>query len=819
MGGKTTILSAINYVLTGEGKVLRDDEKSCKVKLVVPTSDTSTMTVVRSKGPGRLRVICRDKVKDVKTEYEDSVAQGVINAYFGENFTTTSYILQKSFGSFVYMSPSDKLELLERFTEINNEEISKIKKKTKEKIKSLKENLSEEVGKISVLEDQYKSLSKKLTAKSLKTDIKTTETVSVMLNNNEEKYIQYKSDISTLRSDVDDLTNQYNNYQKTLSKLQNISDKISDIDSKRDVLTKYIFSNPKESELTDQLLSLKKKLKEYNENKENIGKHKKYKQESENYDILLSKEKELFEKTKTELTTKLYESTKVQSQIEQLPLLKQSIESDLLFLNDLKRYVDIVDTSDNDKKELLLVEEKIVKYTKLLSDSKDQKKELSGQLEFRYCPKCKVPIKIINNSLVCSDSIDQKIRSKDQLLSEIQTIKDNEKVCQQKIDSLLLKKKELANKISSMANTISNNNSILSRLDDCLPMSRHPTGMLKLSGGVNISSLIKEKDILISNNRKELDVLSKKVKEIENLTLKLKEFESFKESSSLKTLKAQLNKLKANLKDQIDNTIDLDPTKVNAEILSISVLLSQIRKAVKDEEELNSNLLKAVNERSKYRFPDPVDVKEITESKTRIDKLEKKLLKLESEKSSLQELKDYLVKKEECDKWKDKLDKNIQSQKTIQKQLSASELLLVKILESESKALQTTLDNINYYIQIYLDKFYSIDNPISIELSAFKETKKLVKPSIFINIFYKGKKRELKQLSGGECDRINVCFTLALNEIYGKNIMMLDESIISLDAGLVENILGVLKEISRNKLILMTFHNVIEGYFDRIISL
>ncbi len=60
---------------------------------------------------------------------------------------------------------------------------------------------------------------------------------------------------------------------------------------------------------------------------------------------------------------------------------------------------------------------------------------------------------------------------------------------------------------------------------------------------------------------------------------------------------------------------------------------------------------------------------------------------------------------------------------------------------------------------------------------------------------------------------------LALNTIFGSDILMLDESISSLNSELTNKILDVLKENLKNKVVIVVAHQVETGIFDNVVEI
>ena len=103
--GKSTILLGIIFALYGTGfKVQSYGRKSCKVEF-----EYRDMKIIRTKVPNRLVLEIDHK------EYEDDAAQSIINKRFGDMFDVTGCITEDASESFIKMSPTDKLEFLEKF--------------------------------------------------------------------------------------------------------------------------------------------------------------------------------------------------------------------------------------------------------------------------------------------------------------------------------------------------------------------------------------------------------------------------------------------------------------------------------------------------------------------------------------------------------------------------------------------------------------------------------------------------------------------------------------------------------------------------------
>ena len=128
------------------------------------------------------------------------------------------------------------------------------------------------------------------------------------------------------------------------------------------------------------------------------------------------------------------------------------------------------------------------------------------------------------------------------------------------------------------------------------------------------------------------------------------------------------------------------------------------------------------------------------------------------------------------------------------------------------------IETINTHARVYLDAFFP-NNPISVQLKPFKTTKKSTKPSISIEIEYKGMECVKEMLSGGELSRVVLAFTLALAEMFNTPLMLLDECTSSLDQEMTTTVFNGIRENFNGQLVLVIAHQVISGTFDKVLKL
>jgi len=139
------------------------------------------------------------------------------------------------------------------------------------------------------------------------------------------------------------------------------------------------------------------------------------------------------------------------------------------------------------------------------------------------------------------------------------------------------------------------------------------------------------------------------------------------------------------------------------------------------------------------------------------------------------------------------------------------------IKEAEVLSLEKTVRSINEHARIYLDQMF--DDPIIVKLDIIETKGAKVKLKLNTVIEYKGNTyNDIEELSGGERQRCDMAFLLAVNDMLGSNILMLDECLNNLDESINTNVLSLIKEMCDHKLILVISHEAIEGLFDENVA-
>lgn len=139
--------------------------------------------------------------------------------------------------------------------------------------------------------------------------------------------------------------------------------------------------------------------------------------------------------------------------------------------------------------------------------------------------------------------------------------------------------------------------------------------------------------------------------------------------------------------------------------------------------------------------------------------------------------------------------------------------------ESEIVSLEKTVNSINEHAKIYLEQMF--DQVPLVRLECVKNVKSTKSDKLQMNtsIHHKGEKYEsIEELSGGERQRCDIAFLLAVNDIVGARILLLDECLNNLNEEINTETLTMIKEMCTDKLIIVVSHEAVKGIFDFIVD-
>lgn len=724
--GKTTLLRAINYALTGEGtKLPTHGEIKCTVCF-----EYQDLIITRTNRPGRLTV------KNVKNgiTYEADEAQSLIYNTIGRHFSIAGYIQQKGENSFLCMSPSDKLHFLEKvaFSDID---IESIKERSKDLVNKAENTLSRIQGEVDNI---------------LKNKVHEPESFSYKTSDIEKNLKDIKNKISSLEASEKDLNKRIQQSQVNKIKRESLINRISEITET---------PVPEKKSIDDLRVKL---------------------------DKILLYEKYMNIQTKLNDIQKRYDV---------------QYETEFNRLNDSLKAVQIVEFSLEDKEELLnLIDAlKVYKEQQFVKSQRLKYAYDSSRIDFlsvevakleqtiplyvlgkeaKHCPSCKSSIRI------CKDySLEVYTGAKYSL--------DTEKQMREQLQSY---KKELIQLEFNKRNY------------DALPKEEDEEEIIELNPE-EVEDRIKELKSIEKNCQISKDNLEKLKKEMDTLSSR----------KIFKDMTIEINALKSSLPAVIPDLPEGDAKKLESLIYEYQAFNKEVDKLIKKEQEQQLKLQQLQKEL--LSIPQPEDETVLkNQINTTIEQLNENKTRKQDLSTLLDKAKEYERQLNEYLKYKQNLTMSENEYKKAEQTFTCVKKFRDAIITSEFLAINSLIEEINTHLQQHLNLFFP-DNPITIEVKLFKENekKKTVKNQVHVSVGYRGTLTDLNSLSGGEKDRVNLAFTLALAEIFNLPLLMLDETLSSLDRESTENILEHIQKESRN--ILVVAHQVTSGLFDHIIKI
>lgn len=779
--GKSSILDGIAFALYGVGKNLTTHgTKKCKVTIVY-----DDWTVTRTKSPNRLVLVDEDDVV-----YEDDAAQEIINEKYGTNFTITSYVTQlnpKGMDSFFYLGQAERMAFLEKLA-LGEIDVSSFKKKCKLKIKERKDLLNQKVGQLQAIESEFSDIEKPekvefpLTGKfsdvKLRNETKRKE-------RNRRALVKHRKALTTNKEAAMKYSLNEQKSKQLECEIQAVQEQIDEID--------------------DKLVSLKSKCKPIETierrieflrvNKELTSLMNLYTSNQKDFQAMYTIERAQYQ----DELDKLSEIESVDDNLEHLKALTKSDRRRIELEKQIKtikvEIEDELDTEDN-------YSEVISQLMKTECELMEKQAIAKNRTKMHKCPKCTAKLRMNSNGLELADEhiVDDNMSEKEiqRALTEARKEKNEYEDCLRELKSLKIKLAKYEEELSKL-------------------IAKYP----ELSSGCDYEQKYIE-------NRDKLNEQTDRLRRIEVIKNKL-ENDTF--SMTLQAAKRKLDVKKEEIKKleymvnkyeepcDIEHKDDIDKL---TDIMTSSKLIHQEYKLTEKQ-----RISLQSNKDSKQRQYDTTKNAEVVDYETMIADMEHKLGELETEEEEFiareEKIKLFMKYRDSLDnynKWKTKLEDVKESENNAKLSLTTAEKLLRKINEAESASVVSTIETINHHMRYYLDKFFA--DPIDVEISSFKNTASGdKKPVISIQVGYKGVQTDIACLSGGERARVEVSICLAINALVGGKLILLDESMSSLDSETVEGITDVLRKDAeeQDKLIITVLHQANQGQFDDVLNL
>ena len=801
--GKSSILDAIYFCLFGAGqKIITSGKNNCQVSIQIDNN-----TITRTKKPNRLHLINNEG------EYEDDVAQSIINEMFGELFDVVSYVKQNGFNTFLKMSPTEKLEFVERalFSHTN---IAEIKQKSKNYIKDCNDNLISCISRISTLKETLQSIQipdkidfplkvkKEMYEKVEKNEKVKKKNCEILIQKNRvdlEELKLIKEHLKILSESEKNKRINLEKYEKDLDSLI-----LKKLDKEQEFIGEKEF---------EELITIKNYIyscKEVEKLKEKIN------EDTKTYNELKNEESEKNKNMVERCKENLWKENDKETILENISVNKKYIE-DLKKIKILKLSKSKFESVNED--DIKILKNNIEKLKNELKETINEKQILIKSKDILTCPHCDKTIIMTAKGLEKSEHL--HIKDIDAKIKDIN-----------KCEKILL---ETVKKIEEELNKNILNYQKISRINEEIKEIEEEyeglsTILLEDFDNIIKDTLqeLKDDETYLRNNEKNEEQL----KDLEN-KIKNNIF-----SDSIKSLEIKLTKIKTEYEKITKNLNSIDTKNYTEKSIqekiekqtSLQNEIKNIENQIKNYKILKTNTMKEL-EKEKYLFQNKYNLKDIPDLNDIEEKLNKyndetlelneKYEKCISNISQIEKYNNYMLSKNNYDSLLKKLKEDEEKEKEYKNLLSGATMLKDKISEAQSIAIINFIESLNMHVNLHLETFF-IDDPMTIEIESFKEAKNNKgpsKPQINLKIDYKGMECEPASLSGGERDRLDLAFTLALSEIFGSRILLLDECISSLDYETSSYVLEGIKDNYKGKNIIVVSHQANEGFFDEVINI
>ena len=799
--GKSSVLEGIVFALYGEiRKPYSFGAKSCSVELWI-----NDLHITRSRRPNRLIIV------DEKTrkQYEDEGAQHYINQKLRMNsheFGASSYVKQKNNTSILTLTPTEQLHFVEKLA-FEGDDHTTLKKLFKQAVIDKKKQLDETNTLISYATSHLQTLKEK--------EVKGDDSFSQITDLERlERLVEEKEiDSTQLKRYLEELTHQHSDLASRL------------------VVAEAEFSN--KSKIEGERKKLKHQLEILNQQLDEI-------ELPCNHEEIHCQESELESVSEELRLTKIYDEY-IQDR-DRLEELKKRIHQKLT-------------EKRNQLKSVLLDEEKITEYRATLEECCVEKPKLTQK-----------QVKERLNELI------ERIKKETDFKIPAKTVKGVKGTLARKqktiVDHLPRKKRLIEKMVESVVK--SGISSVVMSCPECetgliledgeLRVATHPNKEVGRISTKNLQEKLEEMKNNVAENEEFLSGVVgwlSEFKELEshlnddaanaNKTISPKKYaqiqtEVLAHESGLKQYQELDDQLKPdyldptlqpladgveNLKKQfpddfrkkrdvekLESSISIHEEEIEAYYQissSRSVLTHEIDEKTKHLSALNKKLGQTIPRHDLNRLR-----RELSDVDVQIGNTQGSLLENQEQITGLTAYRHYLEWKIDVDEAEGELEDLQRHHQSHIRHLIAAEILKRKSVEAEVVALTRMVAEINMRASYYLEMMFI--EPICVTIESIKRNQKGdAKFQLNSMVNYQGCVYDnINQLSGGEYQRVMLSFQLAINDLLGSPILMLDECLNNLDAELNTSILGCLKEVSNNKLILVVSHEAVQGIFDSI---
>jgi DNA repair exonuclease SbcCD ATPase subunit len=817
--GKTTILNAITYVFYGCTRVPYTHGKTtCRVDLEYK-KDGYNVSITRTSHPNTL------VVKYKKQEYEGDAAQGVIDHILGINYDVymaSSYIVQETYKSVIFMTPTQQLEFVEKLT-FNTDDHIECRQKFKGYTKGCQVEVVRCEESISIIRSQLQSAQDSIEHSYGKDGTPDLGDIDPE---------QVRNNVQDIKKSMDSLQKKDKSLSRKLNELQEEEDTKKALKEEKTKLETELSQYKKMREqmgsvkLDDEIDQLEKKLQKTKRWLEHTRAYEVYTEALSNVDRLQDAHFKDLKFQVKELKKKIPDEKKVATLEKSCQKMKEdateenqeaeenmknkikkdnAIETVKRIFKEVKKEYDTTAKKPTPLVEFLQAEKEeaegdMGKEKDSLEENTNNLRQQEAMKKVYQCPKCSTKLAVLDNSLIFT----KKLPKGNDKINYQQLIDDNKDM------------------LDTLNKEITQIDIWIKDLDDAIPFYK-----LKISAND-------------SSTREEMVKLEK---ELEEINMAKKSVQSLLDDIKNKALPVSILRVREDIEEEKKFPESFKPRSTTAEmqdtIEKLTLDIESSRKLKGDyasmSREINSrqDKIKKINKRlghdRKVGVADDVDtvdniIAELSENRKKTMTFAKKLTGLQE---SLELVSAYDMYQKDVSRVKELRDNLKQKEfdlKTANKNLEAAHGLEQTVKEAEILAMEKTLININEHAREYLEEMFP--NPITVRLENYKtdtsKTKNKGNAKLKMNTVVINHGRiynSVEELSGGEKQRCNMAFLLAVNSMMGSPFLFLDECLNFLDGGTNMDILSYLHRVANKKLVLVVSHEAIQGNFDEIIEL
>lgn len=767
--GKSSIVAGIVYALYGKvflkGRAKKPEThgvKSCEVQLWI-----KNLKVIRRSRPRQLLVTHEE------TQYEDEAAQGVIETSLGmtmEEFMLSSYIVQKGEVSVLSRTPTEQLKFLQQLV-FAGEKVEEYRRELKERVQTLKEQKL-------VLQGEEETW--RIQLENKRGEIEDAEDDASDYEPSEE--IQAR--IQALQVQATHLASQHKKCEEELT-LAREQEKLRDeVVRRRTAIERELESlaveeEPIDPDLPDRITDLRKQLQvleavhqnqqEWETLQKSIREHEKAVQDrKEELQGLLLSDEDLVrleeEEKQAEELQQAYDQAMARIQVAREAKEESRARLTLIFRRIKNEYPMACATT---LKEML-------KYCQ-----KHQSK-LQIQLEklpkkTYQCPECQAYLALEGNELCVSHPRPEELDESEREEREVQLQKD------------------------------------IGFLEEAL-RDLHAE-----------ESFFSTPKIKLVEPPSSLEI-SKKLFEARKVR---QEYERLSDHLPPHLAKTQTRLRKA-LKGARKVLGDLTPEDLPEALVELRTILSDAEHQAKLQEERQVRaqeqqakklqLIKALK-----RLQEPKVTSSVSQLEKRLSKMTQKMMEItiwaEQEKLQkclrIEKVRHVQIEVQELEDQYEEVQGRLRE---VDEALEGTLGLEATIREAEILSLESTLENINEHARVHLEHLFPKETPV-IRLENVRESKKSAKLQLHVSVFYRGETYDhIDEMSGAEHQKCDLAFMLAVNDILGSPLLILDESSNSIDPEDNVEVFLYLQEQCARRLFIVVSHEAVQGIFDERIG-